>query len=99
MSGSGLGGTEGGGFGGGGGGNSSKHLLEIEVVGLKRRLWAAESKQECRRWVSLVLIENEMGQEKSAGCLFLLVHFFCCRACLLAAVALRLFVAPNVPKL
>lgn len=35
------------------GGGSSKHLLEIEVVGLKRRLWAAESKQECRRWVSI----------------------------------------------
>lgn len=46
-----VGQIDGNGFGGGGGAGS-KHLLEIEVVGLKRRLWAAESKQECRRWVS-----------------------------------------------
>lgn len=46
-----YGGTEGIGPGGAGGG-TSKHLLEIEVVGLKRRVWAAQSKQECRRWVS-----------------------------------------------
>ncbi|CAM9378501.1 unnamed protein product [Ectocarpus fasciculatus] len=37
-----------------GGGSTSKHLLEIEVVGSKRRVWAAESKQECRRWVSAI---------------------------------------------
>lgn len=53
MSGSGVGQKDASGFGGGGGSSSSKHLLEIEVVGLKRRLWAAESKQECRRWVRL----------------------------------------------
>lgn len=28
-----------------------KHLFEIEVVGSKRRVWAAESRQERRRWV------------------------------------------------
>ncbi|CAM9351160.1 unnamed protein product, partial [Ectocarpus sp. 6 AP-2014] len=38
----------------GDGGSTSKHLLEIEVVGSKRRVWAAESKQECRRWVSAI---------------------------------------------
>lgn len=55
MSYGGVGRIEGGGFGGGmGGGSTSKHLLEIEVVGLKRRVWAAESKQECRRWVSKI---------------------------------------------
>lgn len=59
MSGSGLGQIDGSGVGGGGG-NSSKHLLEIEVVGLKRRLWAAESKQECRRWVSSQHAMNEV---------------------------------------
>ncbi|CAM9377322.1 unnamed protein product, partial [Hapterophycus canaliculatus] len=47
------GGIEGVGAGGAGGG-TGKHLLEIEVVGLKRRVWAAESKQECRRWVSAI---------------------------------------------
>lgn len=46
------GGSRGGGGAGGGSMDTSKHLLEIEVVGLKRRVWAAESKQECRRWVS-----------------------------------------------
>lgn len=53
MSSSGVGQIDASGFGGGGASSSSssKHLLEIEVVGLKRRLWAAESKQECRRWV------------------------------------------------
>lgn len=40
-----------GGGGGGDGGSASKHLLEIVVVGAKGRVWAAESKQECRRWV------------------------------------------------
>lgn len=48
------GGSGGGGGGGGGGGvGGNKHLLEIEVVGSKRRVWAAENKQECRRWVSV----------------------------------------------
>lgn len=47
-----------GGTGGGTGGRTKKHLLEIEVVGLKRRVWAAESKQERRRWVS----QNEVRQ-------------------------------------
>eukprot|EP00752_Nemacystus_decipiens_P001235 g1234.t1 len=51
---SGVGQVDASGFGGGGSSSSSKHLLEIEVVGLKRRLWAAESKQECRRWVSAI---------------------------------------------
>lgn len=43
-----------GGDGGGGGigGGAHKHLLEIDVVGSKRRVWAAESIEECRQWVS-----------------------------------------------
>lgn len=77
MSGSGLGQIDGSGFGGGGGGGS-KHLLEIEVVGLKRRLWAAESKQECRRWVSSRQATPYQSIECFSCCLS------CCCACRLA---------------
>lgn len=48
--------------------STSKHLLEIVVVGAKRRVWAAESKQECRRWVrsfiAYAMLKWRVGSKK-----------------------------------
>lgn len=51
-----VGALEEGGGGHGSGGKRHRHLLEIDVVGSKRRVWAAESKQECRQWVSEIYL-------------------------------------------
>lgn len=51
-------GVPGGGDGKGRDGGVSKHLLEIIVLGSKRRVWAAENDQERRRWVSFYIEEG-----------------------------------------